>query len=75
MPRATTLRNTDYRSDRREPVVFETIVIVLALIMIISGFSLYVGRAFAAPGDTQAHTIRTETPAPITARPFSLAET
>jgi hypothetical protein len=73
MPRTTALRNTDYRSVR-EPIVFETIVIILALIMIISGFSLYVGKAFAASGDTEAQTILTETPAPITDKPFSLAE-
>ncbi|CAL4867414.1 hypothetical protein MMA231_01667 [Asticcacaulis sp. MM231] len=74
MPRTITSRNIDYRSDGREHVIFETIVIVMALIMIISGFSLYVGKAFAATGDTQLHTILTGTSAPVTDRPFSLAE-
>ena len=78
MPRTATLHNTDYRyarpSDGREHVVFETVVALLALIMIISGFSLYVGNAFAASTDTQANTISIETAAPVTDKPLSLAE-
>jgi hypothetical protein len=78
MPRTSTLHNTDYRtarpSDGREHVVFESIVALLALIMIISGFLLYVGNAFAATAHTQANTIPIETVAPVTDKPLSLAE-
>lgn len=40
------------RSDGRELVIFESIVALLALFLIISGFSLYAGKGFNAPDET-----------------------
>lgn len=60
MPRTATFRNREFQSaprkstpqgDGRELVVFESLVALLALLLIISGFSLYVGKAFNAPED------------------------
>jgi len=58
MPRTATFQNHGFQSaprkstprgDGRELVVFESLVALLALLLIISGFSLYVGKAFSAP--------------------------
>lgn len=77
MPSAA-LQNTDYRntrpSDGREHVVLETIVILLALVMIISGFSLYVGNALAENRDPQSSTVSHQVTVPTTEKPLSLAE-
>lgn len=40
-----------HRAAMVELVVFESLVALLALLLIISGFSLYVGRTFNAPED------------------------
>jgi len=62
------------RSDGREWLVLESLFALLALLLIISGFSLYIGRAFSPP-DTAlpggAIEIGTQMP---TDRPLSLAE-
>ncbi len=39
-------------SDGRELIVFESIVALLALLLIISGFSLFISQAFNAPDET-----------------------
>jgi len=39
------------RGDGRELVVFESLVAFLALLLIISGFTLYVSHAFSAPDE------------------------
>ena len=44
--------NTATRTDGRELVLFESLVAFLALLLIISGFGLYVGHAFAASDET-----------------------
>ena len=62
------------RSDGRELVIFESIVALLALLLIISGFSLYAGKAFNAPEDIMpsgAVKVSTQTTVEI---PFSLVE-
>ncbi len=60
MPRTATFQNREFqpaphkstpRGDGRELIVFESLVALLALLLIISGFSLYVGRIFNAPED------------------------
>lgn len=73
MPSAATLQTTNYRdtrpSDGREHVVLESVVILLALIMIISGFSLYAGNVFS---ENRANTINHQVP--TSEKPLSLAE-
>lgn len=62
------------RDNGRELVVFESIVALLALLLIISGFSLYIGRTFDAPAEpvsSGAVRVSTQTTAEV---PLSLAE-
>jgi hypothetical protein len=52
MPRTATFHQREFqRGDGRELVIFESIVAFLALLLIISGFTLYVGHAFSATED------------------------
>ncbi|MGN6365671.1 hypothetical protein [Asticcacaulis taihuensis] len=50
-PTATFHTRKLQRGDGRELVIFESIVAFLALLLIISGFTLYVGHAFSATED------------------------
>ncbi|CAM3153396.1 hypothetical protein [Asticcacaulis taihuensis] len=76
MPRTATFHTRKLqRGDGRELVVFESIVALLALLLIISGFTLYVGHAFSPPEDIMpSGTVKVSTQ--IQAEPpLSLVET
>lgn len=60
MPRTATFHAHDFqpvprkpasRGDGRELVVFESLVAFLALLLIISGFAMYVSHAFSTPDE------------------------
>ena len=84
MPHAALFRSHDFqpvtrkparRSDGRELLVFESIVALLALLLIISGFSLYVSQAFSAPDETlPSGATRINTATIQVDRPLSLVE-
>lgn len=59
--------------DGREWVVFESLVAVLALLLIISGFALYVGRTFDTPARLPGGAIEISTQN-ATEPPLSLVE-
>jgi hypothetical protein len=62
------------RDNGRELVVFESIVALLALLLIISGLSLYIGRTFDAPAEpASGGAVRVSTQTTAEA-PLSLAE-
>lgn len=75
MPRTATFHTRKFqRGDGRELVVFESLVALLALLLIISGLTLYVGKAFSAPEEilpSGAVKISTQMPAEA---PLSLVE-
>jgi hypothetical protein len=63
------------RGDGRELVVFESIVALFALLLIISGFSLYIGKAFTAPdAPVSGGAVRVSAQTTVEI-PLSLAET
>ncbi len=67
-------RKTPSRTDGRELVVFESIVALLALLLIISGFTLYVSHAFATPDEIMpSGAVKVSAQTPVD-RPFSLVE-
>jgi len=62
------------RSDGREHVIFESIVALLALLLIISGFSLYVSQAFAKEVPLDTSLMQVASPPMPAEPPYSLAE-
>ena len=67
-------RKSAPRNDGRELVVFESIVALLSLLLIISGFTLYVSHAFATPHEVMpSGAVKVSTQIPVE-RPLSLVE-
>ena len=67
-------RKSSPRNDGRELVVFESIVALLSLLLIISGFTLYISQAFSKPDHTMPSGVimmSSQTPSEV---PFSLVE-
>ncbi len=83
MPRTAVFHAQDFqpaarksapRNDGRELVVFESIVALLALLLIISGFTLYVSHAFSTPDEIMpSGAVKVSTQMPVE-QPLSLVE-
>jgi len=67
-------RKSSARDDGRELVVFESLVALLSLLLIISGFTLYISQAFSKPDQTMTSGAIMVSSQTSSEAPFSLVE-